>query len=185
MEEIYSQLDKLQRFLESRFKIPMTEIIVINQDEVLDLISEIQESIPKEIQESVNIRKEENALLEKAEKQSQDIDKYAKTMRINKIKGDPDVQRITGKIKQVIQEARQTEENEIKEIKDYAGDILNTIQGTIEANLKYVIETRKLLRQRKVSPHVIEIEEEYEEEEIEEEEYEEEEIEEEVPDIED
>lgn len=180
MEEIYSHLDKLQRFLESRFKIPMTEIIVINQDEVLELISEIQETIPKEIQESVNIKKEEAALLEKAEKQVQDIDKYAKTMRINKIKGNPDVQRITNKIKQVIQEARKTEENEIKEIQDYAGDILNTLQSTIETNLKYVNETRKLLRQRKISPHTIEIEEE-EIEEIEEEIYEEEEI----PDIED
>ena len=150
MEEIYSYLDQLQRTIEGKFKIPLTDIIIISQEELIDLIEELQENIPEDIKLSREIKKEAEDLLEKAKKEVDYINKKVAEEKNRKIKENPEVKKSAKRATRRLTEARQVENAEIKETEDFAYSVLDKIELQIEKNLKSVKAARKILKEKNI-----------------------------------
>ncbi|HPZ07630.1 MAG TPA: hypothetical protein PL110_05920 [Candidatus Eremiobacteraeota bacterium] len=153
MEEIYSHLDRLQRMLEAKFKIPLTDLIIINQMELLDLISEIQESIPEELARSIKIKEDINNMTEKTIKQAEEIIKKAQILKLEKIDERTEIRESYQSAKERLNKAREIENTEIKEIQEYSEKIFDNIEEKIRENFKNVQTARDMLKQKKISSH--------------------------------
>jgi len=149
MEEIYSYLDQLQRTIEGKFKIPLTDIIITNQEELIELIKEIQENVPEDIKESRTIKKEAEDILDRARKEVEYINKKTMEVKTKKIKENPDVQETAKIATERLDQARELENQEIKETEDFAKSILNKIEDNIQKNLTSVRKAREILREKK------------------------------------
>jgi len=151
MEEIYSYLDQLQRTIEGKFKIPLTDIIITNQEELIELIKEIQENVPEDIKESRTIKKEAEDILDRARKEVEYINKKTMEVKTKKIKENPDVQETAKIATERLDQARELENQEIKETEDFAKSILNKIEDNIQKNLTSVRKAREILREKKIT----------------------------------
>ena len=148
MEEICSYLDQLQRAIEGKFKIPLTDIIISNRNELIELIEEIQENVPGEIQESIKIKKEAEKILEEAKKEVKNINNKIQEVKIKKVKENPEVRKITQKATAKLNEARKMENMEIKQTEDFAVSIFNKIELQVQNNLKSVQKAREILKEK-------------------------------------
>jgi hypothetical protein len=162
MEEIYSCLDRLQRALESKFKLFLTDLIIVNQKELLDLIEEVKECVPEELELSVKIKEEANSIIEKAKKQADEISKKYNEVKLEKIKSSLEVQESSQKAIQKLSKSRRTENTIINEIQEYSQKIFDNIEEKLNENIKNVRTARELLKEKKLSLYTDEKEEEEE-----------------------
>lgn len=151
MEEIYSCLDRLQRALESKIKIPLTDLIIVNQQELLDLLEEVKNNVPEELESSIKIKEEANNIVEQAKKQAEDIKKKFNQLKMEKIKSSIEVQESSRKAIQRLNQARKNENIEIKEIQDYGQKIFDSIEEKLKENIINVTKARELLKEKKQS----------------------------------
>ncbi len=76
--KVYEVLDKLQFEIEEASNVPLTNKVMIDKDEILDMIDDLRASIPMDIAEAKRIREEEIRIKSQAEREAGSIVKEAR-----------------------------------------------------------------------------------------------------------
>ncbi len=76
--KVYEVLDKLQFEIEEASNVPLTNKVMIDKDEILDIIDDLRASIPMDIAEAKRIREEEIRIKSQAEREAGTIVKEAR-----------------------------------------------------------------------------------------------------------
>ena len=75
--EIFTLLDNLEDLIENSKKVPLSNKIMVEQREALDLIKDVRNKLPEELKVEKFVRQERERILAEAKKEDNDIVKEA------------------------------------------------------------------------------------------------------------
>lgn len=143
--EIINLLEKLEDIVEEAAKMPLTNKVMINREEILEIITEMRIKLPDEIKQASWIKVERQRILSESQSEASSIIHDAMS-RQELLIDDHELTKLA------VQNAKEIEENarrnafEIKsETMDYCGRILAKTQDGLEAMLKTLVENREEL----------------------------------------
>ena len=76
--KVYDILDKLQFDIENAASVPLTNKVMIDKDEILDMIDELRSTLPEDISQAQKIKESENRIKLKAAEEAKNILEQAK-----------------------------------------------------------------------------------------------------------
>lgn len=76
--EVFTLLDNLEDLIENSKKVPLSNKIMVEQKEVLNLIKDIRNKLPEELKVAKFVRQERERILAEAKKEANDIVKKLK-----------------------------------------------------------------------------------------------------------
>ena len=71
--EVFTLLDNLEDLIENSKKVPLSNKIMVEQKEVLNLIKDIRNKLPEELKVAKFVRQERERILAEAKKEANDI----------------------------------------------------------------------------------------------------------------
>ena len=137
-------LEDLENAIESASRIPMTNKLVIEEEEIMSILDAINESLPLEMEESRRIIAK---ILADAQRQADTLIAQAKEY-ISKLTDESElVKQAQAQANQIINAANQSSD----ELKDsslqYASDVLRYVENNLEKTLESLRVNRESLKQ--------------------------------------
>jgi cell division septum initiation protein DivIVA len=144
--EILNLLERIEDIIEDASKFPLSNKVMVDKEEILEIINEVRLKMPDEINRASWVAKERQRILAEAQSESDDL--------INKVKAQQQVlveeNEITRQAKQYAEQIIEQAEEKAKEMKvsayNYSDEILSRLQGKINEIDKIIDENREILR---------------------------------------
>ena len=144
--EIFTLLETLEEYLESAKKVPFTQKVIVNTDEVLDIVKEIRLKLPDELKQAKWVKEERGRILVEAKKEADGIVKEAENRIISMIDEHEITRKAYEQKAQIIETANEMSREISKGTKEYADNILEKVQGVLQDALATVENNRKELK---------------------------------------
>lgn len=144
--EIFTLLEALEEYIEGAKKIPFTQKVIINTDEVLDIVKEIILKLPDELKQAKWVKEERGRILVEAKKEADGIVKEAENRIISMIDEHEITKKAYEQKAQIIETANEMSREISKGTKEYADNILERVQGVLQDALATVENNRKELK---------------------------------------
>ncbi len=142
---LVSLLDRLENIVENSSKIPITNKVMIDRDDALDIIDELRMALPEDIEKAKWIVKERDTILADAQKEGQDVVKKAQQYIQKSINNSTVIEQAKVEAKSLMDEARESSLEMKKEADVYADSVLEGLEKTLSETLKSVKKGRRLL----------------------------------------
>ncbi|MDA8236102.1 MAG: ATPase [Clostridia bacterium] len=147
--ELLNVLNDLEELVEEATKIPMTNKVVIDADDLLDYVDRIRSVLPEEIKQAKWIVNEHQKIIDDAEIEAKRIVEEGQN-QVSKIAEETEVvKQAQAHAEDIINQAKQVA-NEIRNgANEYADDLLESLQKTLEKTLGEVARGRDELSSTK------------------------------------
>ena len=144
--EIFTLLETLEECLERAKKVPFTQKVIVDTDEVLDIVKEIRLKLPDELKQAKWVKEERGRILVEAKKEADSIVKEAENRIISMIDEHEITRKAYEQKAQIIETANEMSREISKGTRDYADNILEKVQGVLQEALATVENNRKELK---------------------------------------
>lgn len=145
--EIYRILDELEHELEEAARIPLTNKVVIQEDNIYKYIDQLRANLPEDIRQAQWIRKERQRILDDAENEAKSIIEKAKG-RVEDLASETEIFKLAEQNGQEIIKKAKIQAQEISQgAFSYADDIMSKLQGQLEKHLSSIKEGRQQIKQ--------------------------------------
>lgn len=144
--EIFTLLETLEEILENSKSIPFSSKGVVDKEELLDIIKEIRIKLPDELKQAKWVKEERGRILVEAQKEADDIVKEAENRIISMIDEHEITRKAYEQKAQIIETANEMSREITKGTKDYADNILEKLEVSLEDALKVIQNNRKELK---------------------------------------
>ena len=144
--EIFTLLETLEEILEQSKKLPFTDKAVVDKEAILEVIKEIRLKLPDELKQAKWIKEERQGILTEAQKEANDIVKEAETRIISMIDEHEITKKAYEQKAQIIETANEMSREISQGTKEYADNVLGSIQTALEDALKVIQNNRKELK---------------------------------------
>ena len=144
--EIFTLLDNLEDLIENSKKVPLSNKIMVEQREALDLIKDVRNKLPEELKVAKFVRQERERILAEAKKEANDIVKEADNRIIAMIDEHEITKKAYEQKNQIMSAANDSSRQITSGAKEYADNILATLQKSLEKTLKEIEQDRKQLK---------------------------------------
>ncbi len=151
--EIFTLLETLEEIIENSKKLPFTDKCVVEREVIFDLVKEIRLKLPDELKQAKWVKEERTRIMEEAQKEADDIVKEAENRIIAMIDEHEITRKAYEEKAKIIETANQMSKEMSEGTKEYADDILEDIESTIntlksnmsviEATMNDALETIK------------------------------------------
>lgn len=139
MEGIEASLDRLERIVAEGRRIPLLAgKVLVPEDDIYALIDEIRASLPEEIKQARWVTKERERLLDEARQEAEGIIENARA----------DAARLAEE-STVIEQARQVAREITAGAREYADEVLETVERNLERILQAIRQGRNELSNKK------------------------------------
>ena len=71
--EIFTFLETLEDILENSKKLPFTDKVIVNKEELVEIIQEIRLKLPDELKQAKWVKEERQRILEEAQKEAEGV----------------------------------------------------------------------------------------------------------------
>ncbi|NLC39162.1 MAG: ATPase [Clostridia bacterium] len=143
--DIFEMLDELEEIIETGSKIPLTGIVVVDAEELLDCLDQIRSVLPEEIRQARWVAKERERMLSEAEKEAQLILEKAKE-RVEQLADESEIARVAKEKAEEIINKAQDLGMEIREGSNiYADQLLDQLEKSLDKALASIREGREEL----------------------------------------
>ena len=136
--EIFTLLETLEEILEQSKKLPFTDKAVVDKEAILEVIKEIRLKLPDELKQAKWIKEERQRILTEAQKEANDIVKEAETRIISMIDEHEITKKAYEQKAQIIETANEMSREISQGTKEYADNVLGSIQTALEDALKVI-----------------------------------------------
>ena len=143
---IFTLLETLEEILEQSKKIPFTDKAVLDKEAILEIIKEIRLKLPDELKQAKWVKEERQRILTEAQKEANDIVKEAETRIISMIDENEITKKAYEQKAQIIETANEMSREISQGTKEYADNVLGSIQVALEDALKVIQNNRKELK---------------------------------------
>ncbi len=144
--DIFVLLEKMEDIIDEAGKVPLTNKIIIEKEDLLDIISEIRLKLPEEINRANWVAKERQRILTEAQAEAESIIEKAKRQQ-DGLLSDTEIMKMA---KDRANEILNIAENKAYEIKvnslNYSDELLAKIQEKLASLLDVIEENRKEIR---------------------------------------
>ena len=144
--EIFTLLENLEELIENSKKMPFTNKIMIEQDEILDIIKDIRLKLPEDLKQAKWVREERERILEEAKKEADDVVKEAENRIISMIDEHEITKKAYEQKNQIMEAANENSRQITQGAKEYADNILADLEGKLEKDLKEISQDRRELK---------------------------------------
>lgn len=144
--EIFTLLETLEECIERAKKMPFTQKVIIDTDEVLDIVKEIRLKLPDELKQAKWVKEERGRILVEAKKEADGIVKEAENRIISMIDEHEITRKAYEQKAQIIETANEMSREISKGTKEYADNILEKVQGALQEALATVENNRRELK---------------------------------------
>ena len=141
--EIFTLLETIEDMLKNGKRLPFTNKVVLNQEELLDIIKEIRLKLPEELKQAKVIKEEHDRIISKANEEAQEIVKEAENRIISMIDEHEITKKAYEQKNKIIENANDMAREISNGTKAYADSILAGVQVTLEDALKVIQNNRK------------------------------------------
>jgi len=144
--EIFTLLEALEEMLETSRSIPFSDKGIIDKEEMLEIIKEIRLKLPDELKQAKWVKEERQRILVEAQKEADDIVKEAENRIISMIDEHEITRKAYEQKAEIIETANEMSREISKGTKDYADNILQNIETTLEQALQTIQNNRRELK---------------------------------------
>ena len=144
--EIFTLLENLEELIENSKKMPFTNKIMIEQDEILDIIKDIRLKLPEDLKQAKWVREERERILAEAGKEADDVVKEAENRIIAMIDEHEITKKAYEQKNQIMEAANENSRQITQGAKEYADNILASLEKSLEKTLKEISQDRKELK---------------------------------------
>lgn len=149
--EVLEIIDMLEDVVEKSMAIPFMGRAIVDREELLDLIQEIRLNLPGDLKQAKWVKEERQRILDEANKEAESIIKNAE----EKMAGLIDDHEVTQKAYAQANEILTSAQNSARELrlgtKQYADDVLASLETRIMKMAEIVRENRKELSETRKS----------------------------------
>ena len=149
--EVLEIIDMLEDVVEKSMAIPFMGRAIVDREELLDLIQEIRLNLPGDLKQAKWVKEERQRILDEANKEAESIIKNAE----EKMAGLIDDHEVTQKAYAQANEILTSAQNSARELrlgtKQYADDVLASLEARIIKMAEIVRENRKELSETRKS----------------------------------
>ncbi|MDX9917016.1 MAG: ATPase [Gudongella sp.] len=146
--ELLNLIDEVEDIVEAGTSLPLTNKVMINKEELLEIIKEIRIKLPDEIKQAAWIKEERQRILDEAQKSATTMIDEAET-RLEELVDNEEVVRVA---KESAEEILRRAELSAEEIKrgalEYADELLYDTQEKFKDIIQILNENRRELRPR-------------------------------------
>ncbi len=146
--ELLNLIDEVEDIVEAGTSLPLTNKVMINKEELLEIIKEIRIKLPDEIKQAAWIKEERQRILDEAQKSATTMIDEAET-RLEELVDNEEVVRVA---KESAEEILRRAELSAEEIKrgalEYADELLYDTQERFKDIIQILNENRRELRPR-------------------------------------
>ena len=144
--EIFTLLENIEDILEKSKGVPFSNIVLVDKDEIIELISDLRIKLPEEIKQAKWIKEERQRILVEAQKEADDIVKEAENRIISMIDEHEITKKAYEKKAEIIETANEMSREISKGTKDYADNLLSGIEQALQEALKIIQNNRNELK---------------------------------------
>ena len=144
--EIFTLLEELEDILEISKGLPFTSKTIVDKEEMLDIIKEIRLKLPDELKQAKWIKEERQRILQEAEKEADDVVKEAENRIISMIDEHEITRKAYEQKAEIIETANEMSREISKGTKDYADNLLESVESALGEALKIIQNNRKELK---------------------------------------
>ena len=144
--EIFTLLDTLEDLLEGSRNLPFSNKSLVEKEEMLDLIKEIRLKLPDELKQAKWVKEERQRILVEAQNEADEIIKEAENRIISMIDEHEITKKAYEKKVEIIETANEMSREISQGTKEYADNVLGSIQTALEDALKVIQNNRKELK---------------------------------------
>ena len=144
--EIFQLLDNLEDLIENSKKVPLSDKSMIDKEEILEVLKEIRLKLPDELKQAKWVKEERQRILDEAQKEANDIVKEAENRIISMIDEHEITRKAYEKKAEIIETANEMSREISKGTKDYADNMLASLEVALEDALNIIKNNRKELQ---------------------------------------
>ena len=144
--EIFTLLENIEDILEKSKGVPFSNKVLVDKEEILEIISELRLKLPEELKQANWIKEERQRILVEAQKEADDIVKEAENRIISMIDEHEITKKAYEKKAEIIETANEMSREISKGTKDYADNLLNGIEVSLQEALKIIQNNRNELK---------------------------------------
>lgn len=144
--EIFTLLENLEELVENSKKMPFTNKIMIDQEDILDVVKEIRLKLPEDLKQAKWVREERERIFEEAKKEADDVVKEAENRIISMIDEHEITKKAYEQKNQIMEAANENSRQITQGAKEYADNILADLEGKLEKVLKEISQDRRELK---------------------------------------
>lgn len=144
--EIFTLLENIEDILEKSKGVPFSNKMLVDKEEILEIISELRLKLPEELKQAKWIKEERQRILVEAQKEADDIVKEAENRIVSMIDEHEITKKAYEKKAEIIETANEMSREISKGTKDYADNLLNGIEVSLQEALKIIQNNRNELK---------------------------------------
>ena len=144
--EIFTLLENIEDILEKSKGVPFSNKVLVDKEEILEIISELRLKLTEELKQAKWIKEERQRILVEAQKEADDIVKEAENRIISMIDEHEITKKAYEKKAEIIETANEMSREISKGTKDYADNLLNGIEVSLQEALKIIQNNRNELK---------------------------------------
>lgn len=143
MMDVIKLLEYLQEILDTSSKIPMTNKVMVDKEEVSDIIDQIVNYLPDEFKKAQWICEEKERILKDANEQAEMIKKESLDMIRKKINNHDYVKEANIKAEEIVSSAQRNAKTIKSGARDYAIELLLNLEQEIDSKHKAMLNNMK------------------------------------------
>jgi cell division septum initiation protein DivIVA len=144
--DVLELIDRLHHLFDSAKKVPLTDQVRVNRQEIRDILAQMRATIPGEIKEARWIVQEREHMLAEAERQAERIAEEARDRQAQLVSGHERIRQAERAAEEIIEGARGREREIRLGAEDYADEILNTLELNLAKLAAAIHRGRERLR---------------------------------------
>ena len=141
--DLSARIQQLEELVRDAKSMPLSSSALLNRDEVLELITQMKDSLPDEIKQARWIVKDREELLAKARRDTEAMVEAAREEQLRMASHEAVVQRAQEEAQRIVREAGEDGRRLRLESEDYVDAKLAQLEGALQRILEDVIETNQ------------------------------------------
>ncbi len=143
--DVLNLLNRLDTYLQECSHLPLVGKIIVDEDEVFDLIDALQAAIPQEFERANWVLKEREQILREARKEAQDMIKDAQSQIATQASEHIIAKEAREQAEHLVAQAQSVAEEIHFGARQYADDLMKTVQDLFEEMLVRIKDNRREL----------------------------------------
>ncbi len=144
--DLLTLIDEVEDIIEAGNSVPLTNKVMINKEEILDIIQEIRIKLPDEIKQAAWIKEERQRIIDEAQKAADSMLSEAETKLEALIDREEVYRQAVLKAEETMRKAQLSSDEIMAGAMEYADEILFEAQEHFKDIIQLLNENRKELR---------------------------------------
>ena len=143
--EIFSLLENVEELLENGAKVPFSNKVMVDVEELKDILEDIRLKLPDEIKQAKWVKEESQRIIADAEQEAQSILKQAEGQIVTMLDEHAITQQALEKKEEIIQNANKVSKEISIGTRDYADAVLGKVEEILNESIDVIRKNRQEL----------------------------------------